>query len=304
MKIISPHYERLAHHLNSCSSPLALRLSPLHFLLYKQQSVHFNEEALQIGIRVCGGGETKSSKATKEEQYMCASGLYMSYYTALNHKGYFDDDNFDFVMTCAHYPFSASCYKWTFRFANPFQVEKMWEKDPCNAATDGVFSSNLQRRGCIWGFATNWYVPYDLAVHKKVLDEGGDVNSIHSLVDFCTPYLHTGSERQNWKSEWLTCIAGGVEYVAYDGIQNMTKVEVFCSQLLANYTGYTPAPGVANEGYRFCVDAGSSNSKTKDQFYGSEYLPRINQTIGTIKCKSDVRNCLHGWRTDLFEDEE
>ncbi|GMI09343.1 hypothetical protein TrVE_jg758 [Triparma verrucosa] len=189
----------------------------------------------------------------------------------------------------------------------------MWEKDPCDAATDDVFPSNAQRRGCIWGLATNWYVPYDLAVHRKVIDEGGDVKSIHSLVDFCAPYLQMNStradtsierNRENWKVEWLTCIAGGVEYVAYDGIQNMTKVEVFCSQLLANYTGHSLSPGVAREGYRFCVEAGSSNFKSKDELYGSAYLPRINQTIGDVKCKSDVRNCLHGWRTDLFEGEE
>jgi len=275
-----------------------------------EKSVHFSKGALLRGIDICGYGKGPEV-ATMEEQYMCGSGLYMSYWTALNMKGYFEAfEGMDFVHTCASYPWPAGCYRWTFRYASRAQVESLWEDDPCDSAPDSSFDSNIQRRGCIWGFATNHYIPYDLAMHITNDKVGGDSDDLHTLVDFCGKYVYDGKESKDrlrkdvWKEEWLTCIAASMEAIAFDGIANSVKgtIEFFCDQLLAYKVNTYVGEEIAGVGRQVCVETATANIANKGEMYMKDYKPRIAETDDLIKCKRDFRNCLHGWRTDILED--
>lgn len=73
-----------------------------------ERSITLNQGILEASLPICGGGQTM------EYRYMCASGLYMTYWTSLMFRRYFrtsleSEKVVDYVGTCSHLPWAAAC---------------------------------------------------------------------------------------------------------------------------------------------------------------------------------------------------
>ena len=95
-----------------------------------------------------------------------------------------------------------------------------------------------------------------------------------------------------------------MESVAFDGVDDIGLVENFCQQLSIYRDDENVGADIAERGRLICVETASANIRADGEMYKTDYKPRIDSTFGDIKCKYDVRNCLHGWRTDVLEDDE
>jgi len=257
-------------------------------------SIEFTESQLETALDICSGGTT-------EMNYMCASGLFMTYWTAKQMKtGYFNKQDFDFsyVSTCHQFPYPAACYRWTFRYATDEQIEETWKKDPCNSAEGGEFLSEVQRRGCIWGLATNIYTVYDKSYFEQQRLEGVADAEIFSLVSYCDVYTKSG--RESWKKDWLVCIAASMEAIAFDGVPNEMLPRRHCSQIYKHYKSDRELGKiVAKEGEKMCVDVALTHYN--QEWDWRAYKNRIAEITGNNKCAVDGSLCLHGWRVDVLE---
>ena len=217
-----------------------------------ERSIVLNQNILKTALPICGGGPTM------EYQYMCASGLYMTYWTSLMFRRYFrtslnSKKTVDYVGTCSQLPWPAACCelwcftawratewdsetlgpaqltlylhlatdRWTFRYATAPEIRQFWENNPCGSAEDNAFLSPVQRRGCIWGVATNWYLPFDSDLSQESSSTaGGTLNA------FCDEFterpetgksallsLHRNRDHSAWKKVCL-CLARRVSSTA------------------------------------------------------------------------------------------
>ena len=80
--------------------------------------------------------------------------------------------------------------RWTFRYATAPEIRQLWQDNPCGSASDSAFLSPVQRRGCIWGVATNWYREFDSDRTQVTSSSAG--GSLNAFCDEFTERPATG----------------------------------------------------------------------------------------------------------------
>ena len=248
------------------------------------------EDMLREGIRLCDGAPSV------EYKYVCGSGLYMTFWTSKFKQGAFaPDGSFDYASSCKGMPWSASCYRWTFRYASVSEVEHFrQEQDPCKAAARSKSISDKDVRGCTWGLMTSWF----LEAYDDVVVLSG--KKYPYLVDYCAEYVELNSTSPKG---WYACIGAAMESLAYrsDRKHSEKMVDAFCGYFKDYILSTTmmEASGVAwaDRTYELCVQ---SARETEHRMLFREYKRRER---GLLPKPCSVRSdmCMHGWRSDVLE---
>ena len=271
-----------------------------------EDALVLTEEMLQEAIRLCRGAPSV------EMRYMCGSGLYMTFWTAhFKQGGFAPDGSFDYAASCKGMPWSATCYRWTFRYASVSEVESFSKhRDPC--LHSGLRGKDL--RGCVWGMVTSWFVPaFDNEVASSTLKRGNATlpSRVPQLLVVCARYLELEHEARPDKA-WLACIASAMEMLAYRRVYKRpaARVQTFCSvfrdyiekALPPTHHAFAHGPAenatLGSRTFDACV---RSAREPVGRMLWAEHLERSRPFFPNSPCAIDKELCIHGWRSDILE---
>ena len=200
--------------------------------LLAKHAFNISNSILQTAIFIC------TAAPTKNHAYLCADGLFMSYFDAIfiPHRIWHSP--------CAEVTFSGPCFRSLFTQGVAYERYRLFPSQSLkHSMTSCRISSSLARRGCIWGLSLWAFPSLDVLCSYDQAPSGTQCQAYPMPFDtasFWSPVCKSsaGSSLLQWCSrfrdtldDWFICISGSVGFVAEMQRHPLDHLNLFCSQL-------------------------------------------------------------------------